>query len=332
MKNKLLLTSALVSAVSVTGIAQAEIKWGLNHEQTFAAVGAKTGDIGGHVIGSETNLNASGSLGLSNGLKVGFQLNWEMDGSDAREYEMSVGNDSFAVIFGNDFTQDIISTAVPKVGEHPGTIAARGAVVAYNDSFNVVEVGQYDHVSLMAKNVAGGNIVYTYAPNLSSTNDDGQLNSTITTGGSGWGLSYVGKPVENLSVAIAQGRRTPNNASAANARDDKETLYSVGYAMGKLAVGAEQRKAEFTGGTVEKKGTYYGATYNMSDNASIGLFKLSTEQKNSSNPDESQKGATIGYNFGGLGLEFSYAKVENANNSATVTDYDVFQLRTKVAF
>ena len=39
----------------------------------------------------------------------------------------------------------------------------------------------------------------------------------------------------------------------------------------------------------------------------------------------------VGYNLGGLGLEFSFAQVENAGNSSG-KDADIFQIRTRQKF
>ena len=36
---------------------------------------------------------------------------------------------------------------------------------------------------------------------------------------------------------------------------------------------------------------------------------------------------SVGYNFGGLGLEMTYAEVENVGNAAN-TDAETFQIRT----
>lgn len=336
MKNKLLLTSALVSAVTLTSVAQAEVKFGINHEQTFAASNIDgTGTGSNRAFGTETNLSASGSVGLSNGLKVGFTANIEQDASIKREYQMTIGNDSADLIFGNDFTQDVNLTAVPKVGEHPGTIAGRALATVYQDSFNVAENGQKDHVALAVKGVAGGNIVAIYAPNPGSTADDAAAITASGTGGSGTSLSYLGKPVENLTVGLVRATSKGANATSTAAdKEDKETVYSVGYAMGKFAVGAERRKLNDGASAKDITGTYLGATVNVSDVLSVGYgYTKSQDDTTTSNPDETQKVLSVGYNLGGLGVEISYAMIDNASNSSAATaSGNVVQIRTKVAF
>lgn len=334
MKNKLLLTSALVGSLAITGIATAEVKIGVNHEQTFAASSVDDNQGSASALGSETNFSASGKNELDNGFAVGFNFNWEMDGTASREYQLSIGNDTAALVFGNDLTQGINSTAVPKVGEHPGTISGRGIATQYQDSFNAAENNQDEHVAIELKGIAGGKIVAIYAPDAGSDQDDADIASGRSTG-AGETITYVGKPVENLTVVLGQAKKRGANASSvATNKEDKEKVYGIGYNFGQFAVGIEKRDLDDGAGAKDIKGMYYGATANLSDQFSIGIgYTVSEDDTTQSNPDEKQTVVTAGYNFGGLGIELSYADVENAKNStANTADGEVMQLRTKVSF
>jgi hypothetical protein len=334
MKNKLLLTSALVGSLAITGIATAEVKIGVNHEQTFAASSVDDNQGSGSALGSETNFSASGKNELDNGFAVGFNFNWEMDGSASREYQLSIGNDTAALVFGNDLTQGINSTAVPKVGEHPGTISGRGIATQYQDSYNAAENNQDEHIAIELKGIAGGKIVAIYAPDAGSDQDDADIASGRTTG-AGETFTYVGKPVENLTVVLGQAKKRGANASSVDTnKEDKEKVYGIGYNFGQFAVGIEKRDLDDGAGAKDIKGMYYGATANLSDQFSIGIgYTVSEDDTTTSNPDEKQTVVTAGYNFGGLGIELSYADVENAKNStANTADGEVMQLRTKVSF
>jgi len=334
MKNKLLLTSALVGSLAMTGISTAEVKIGVNHEQTFAASSMDNNLGSSSILGSETNFNASGKNELDNGFAVGFNFNWEMDGTASREYQLSIGNDTADLIFGNDLTQGINSTAVPKVGEHPGTISGRGVATAYQDSFNAAENNQDEHVAIQLKGIAGGKIVAIYAPNAGSDQDDAAIGTGVTSG-AGETISYVGQPVENLTVVLAQAKKRGANASSVSTnKEDKEKVYGIGYNFGQFAVGVEKRDLDDGAGAKDIKGMYYGATANLSDQLSVGIgYTVAEDDTTTSNPDEKQTVVTIGYNFGGLGIELSYADVENAANSnANSADGEVMQLRTKASF
>ena len=329
MKNKLLLTSALAGVVAFSGVASAELKLGISHEATIAGSSVDGGVASGNGIGSETNLKATGKTALTNGLNVGFNFNYEMDGSDSREFQLIVGNSFADVIVGNDLTQGINSSAVPKVGEHIGTIAARGIATAYQDSYNGGENNQDDHIALAIKNVAGGNIVAIYAPGTGSQQDDA-FNVGAAATGSGTTISYVGKPLPGVTVGLARATKTAAENTAADT-DYTEKAYSIAYTAGKFSVGVEKRDAEDTDSS-EVSGMYYGATFMASDNLSVGInYAVSEDDTDTTLPDEKTKMISLGYNLGGLGLELSYAEVEDAAN-AEGDDADVIQLRTVVSF
>ena len=155
------------------------------------------------------------------------------------------------------------------------------------------------------------------------------------TSGAGTTISYVGKPVENLTVVLAQAeKRGANASSVATNKEDKEKVYGIGYNFGQFAVGVEKRDLDDGAGAKDIKGMYYGATANLSDQLSVGIgYTVAEDDTTTSNPDEKQTVLTIGYNFGGLGIELSYADVENAANStANSADGEVMQLRTKASF
>lgn len=336
MKNKLLLTSALAGVVAFSGAASAELKLSVNHETTIAASSVDGGGANSaNAIGTETNLKATGTTALTNGLNVGFNLNYEMDGSDAREFQLIVGNDLVDFIVGNDLTQGINSSAVPKIGEHIGTIAARGIATVYQDSFYAAnENNQDDHVAIQIKNVAGGNIVALYAPGSQLQGDDASTMTDIATG-SGTTISYLGKPMPGLTVGLSRAtKQGANSSTVATNKEDTQKAYSIAYTMGKFSAGVEKRTFDDGAGVKDLNGMYYGVTAVISDNLSVGLnYAVAENDTTTSAPDEKTKMISLGYNLGGLGLELSYAEIENADNStATTADGEVIQLRTVVSF
>ena len=53
-----------------------------------------------------------------------------------------------------------------------------------------------------------------------------------------------------------------------------------------------------------------------SDNLSVGInYAVSEDDTDTTLPDEKTKMISLGYNLGGLGLELSYAEVEDAANA-----------------
>lgn len=337
MKNKLLLTTALAGVVAFSGVASAELKVGVSHEATFASSSMNgTGINSNRVIGSETNLLLRGKKDLTNGFNVGLNFNYEMDNGDTREFQLIVGNSTADVIVGNDLTQGINITAVPRVGEHIGSVAGRGAAIIYQDAINPDENNQNDHVGLQFKNVAGGNLVALYSPSNGSQQDDG-TRASLAAGGSGTTISYLGKPIEGLTIGLAHAtKQEDQKAIAATGGKDTEKAYSIAYSTGKFSAGIEKRTFD-DGSTanIDYDGMHYGITASISDNLSVGLNYTVLDRDGAANnlPDEKVKLISLGYNFGGLGLELSYADIENASNSNDPNnDGNVIQLRTVASF
>jgi predicted porin len=347
MKNKLLLTTALIGSMSLAGVAQSEIKVSGSMEQTFASTSNKTtsastnGLESGRALGNETNINFKGGQKLSNGMSVDMNFNIEFDTANAakREGSMKIGTDDAYLIIANDFTLELNSISAPKVGDHPSTIASRAGLTAFTDGY--IENNADDHVALGFK-VAGGNLVAIYAPNSQlGGNEDVAMNTYST--GSGYSVTYLGSPVEGLTVGLSTSEKKPTN-NTSTVKDSEAQKIMASYKIGKANIGVEysDRDNNTTSDVVSNatsgalgsvESMFYGATYNVSDNLSAGLAYVITEDKDraNTNPDEEIKLITLGYNWNGLGLELSYAEIEDQNNFRG-NDSEVFQARTVVRF
>jgi hypothetical protein len=333
MKNKLLLTTALIGSVALAGAAQSEIKIGGSQEITFGAssvdssTAANNGKASARGLGNETNLNISGSKDLDNGISIVSKYNLEFDTAAKKEVSVQFNmGDAFFVI-ANDMTQGLNSISAPRVGDHPNTIATRGAAVSYTDGY--IENNFDDHVALGFK-VAGGNVVALYAPNAQlNGNDDGAVSGLET--GSGYTISYKGSPVEGLTIGLATAEKQAANTTST--KDIEADKVMVSYAMGAVTAGVEYSDKDTNTTSGNLKSMSYGVTFNAADNLSIGLGYVVTEDDDAgnTNPDEKISLITLGYNLGGLGIELSYADTSDAGNTAGA-DTQVFQARTVVAF
>jgi len=333
MKNKLLLTTALIGSVALAGAAQSEIKIGGSQEITFGASSVKTssasttGNKSGRGLGNETNLNISGSTDLDNGMSIVTKYNLEFDTAAKKEVSMQINSGDAFFVIANDMTQGLNSISAPRVGDHPNTVAARATATAYVDGH--IENNFDDHVAVGLK-VAGGNLVALYAQTARlNGNDDGGTDALQT--GSGYTISYVGSPVENLKIGIAHGEKQDSDAN--RVKDIESDKLMVAYTMGAVTAGVEYSDKDTNTTSGNLKTMSYGVTFNAADNLSIGLGYAVTEDDDAgnTNPDEKITLITLGYNLGGLGLELSYADVSDANNAAGA-DNQVFQARTVVAF
>ena len=333
MKNKLLLTTALIGSVALAGAAQSEIKIGGSQEITFGAssvdssTAANNGKASARGLGNETNLNISGSKDLDNGISIVSKYNLEFDTAAKKEVSVQFNmGDAFFVI-ANDMTQGLNSISAPRVGDHPNTVARRGVETSYTDGY--IENNFQDHVALGFK-VAGGNVVALYAPNTQNSGNDDATLSTLETG-SGYTISYVGSPVEGLKIGLATAERQSANTSVT--KDIEADKAMISYTMGAVTAGVEYSDKDTNTTTGNLKSMSYGVTFNAADNLSIGLGYAVTEADNpgNTNPDEKISLITLGYNLGGLGIELSYADTSDSGNSSG-NDTQVFQARTVVAF
>ena len=337
MKNKLLLTTAIAS-VAFAGSSFAETKIGGNLEQTFMAVSEDNNDAKtGRSLGAEHNISLSSTKDLDNGLTASFGTVLE-DGTADTHY-LTVGNDTVSVTVGRDTGNNISSTAIPHISDQAGTII--GKTSASYDNVETANAHDADHVSLDFK-VAGGTFTARYAPDQTagggtSTATNGSLASSRQSdsgvkddSGSMNEFVYSGNlGVDGVKIVAGIARQEGKDGN----EDGKAERYDVSYNFGQFAVGIGMDKSETPEAAAsqqELKTSKAGITFAANDNLSLGINYLETERKEAGvdqGNDEEIIMASIGYNFGGLGIEMTYAEVDNVNQSAS-TDAEVFQIRT----
>jgi len=328
MKNKLLLTSALVGSVAFAGATFAETKVGGNIETTYNAT-SENGSDSTRGLGSETNISLSTSQDLDNGLTAtaGFTLE---NGASDTEY-LVVGNDTFNFAVANDYGNNLSMTALPHVSDQAGTVAGADSTVTY-DNIEVANAHNAHHVALNV-NGAGGTFTARYTPSLSDTRNG--ASSVTADGNSATEIMYKGSlGVDGLSVIVGQGEE--NAATNTGKEDGKNKKYGISYNFGQFAAGIERQESEdaaAAGSQIELESDKASLTFAASDNLSLGLVYIETEKKDGGTKaanDEEIVMAQVGYNFGGLGIELSYADVDNAGNATG--DSEAFQIRTITKF
>lgn len=331
MKNKLLITTAIASTFAFAGASFAETKVVGNLETTFNAASSDTAINSGRSIDAETNIGLEGSKSLGNGLtaKYGFMLE---NGNSDTEF-LTVGTDTVNFAIGTDFGNNLSMTAVPHVGDQAGTVA--GVLTALSGTnIPVANVHNASHVALNI-NGMGGTITARYAPDLSNTRGGA---STILgdIGESGTEFMYSGNlGVDGLRLII--GRGEVDAATATGSNDGKHDKISAAYNFGKVSIGAEKQKSETaaTAATqIDRDTDKVGISFAASDAISIGLNYQETEAKEGgvdSGVDEKVTMLSIGYNLGGLGIQFQYADISDLGNERGV-DAETFQIRTIQSF
>ena len=363
MNKKLLSSTALVSALLISGAALAEFKIGGDHTATISmgsdegAAGTSAGQDSGTSIGHETNLMLSGTKDLTNaGLKASYTGKIEFDGAATcnpdHEYELKIQSGDFYVGFANDNGQSGRGSMTPFVSYPIGSTAAAingGSVAFAGDSYNSA-VHQSNNIAFGGK-VGTGNFVLRYAPNASTTETDdaSAVNaSTGTINGSGIMFAYnakFGPAGINLGYTTVQQANESTNTSI---DDAKEQRIGLSYDIGAAKVGADYIKFESgspTGANLGSSTTtgranhpdrntmIVGVAYPVSKDVTVGAYYQSTEDdSNAANaPDEDVKMISIGYNLGGGSVALSILDMEDRANVAG-EDAQGIMITTKVGF
>jgi len=335
MKNKLLITTALVGSVAFAGASFAETKLTGNVEATYKSDSrdlAADQVTGTSAIGMETNIGVAHTKELDNGmtLKAGMNLETGNDTdvqatSDVGYIEVSSGD--FSVHVGQDYGNNLNTVGIPTVGDD--YIDASAASLATNDKDKGEEAHDALHIGV-AQKFEGGVAWVNYAPASQKNGANGD-SGTADAGGS---IMELGVKASFEGVSIQLGQQTDQQANeSASTNEAKQKFMSIGYSTGPLSVGAAKRTYD-AGGTNASTNDYvnksYGVTYAVNDDLSIGLQYGEASEGNDT-VEEETTALSVGYSLGGMGIEFTYAQVDNIG-AASGTNGDGFQIRTITKF
>ncbi len=327
---KLLITSALASSL-IASVAFAEVKIGGGLEITYAdrqAASVDTQQYIGSAIGYEAELDISGSADLSNGMKVVSHMEYISDGGSQgtgtgpSDVSIKVSSGALTLYIGQDDMEALDNNVVPKAYNliEDNATRATGSYAAGGPVAGSSAVG-------INYKVAGGSITYLYGPDTTGTSASGD-NATGSGNGSGYELSYVGKPIANLSVILGTGS-VKNSSSALN--DTDYLVYGFGYQMGKFAVGASYTNSD--GGTrdTDLDTIYYGATVAVNDATTVGLQRQ-TYEASSSTGTETTDQLEVAYNLGGMTAAVAYQKTDEATGLSNGGEADAYTITLKTSF
>ena len=329
MKNKLLLTTALISGLSVIGSASfAETKITGDMKTGYKSgekVGATAGTSSGFFRESQINISKSGDL--NNGLKYSAGFSLESDGSSTNAFtsdegyfiQFNAGNTG--VLIGMDKAPTIDQSATPRVAENAGTALGTYAGATYNQAANKVD--QAMGVALIQITPFG-----QLSVNFVEDNDDLGIGDTAAPAATGGNPAYEfvfrGKPlaaVPGLDVLLGYSVKQDEvvNSVAGTSADTEATVVSAGYNFGKFAIGFDRRNYDNINAINEDiKQTEISATAAVSDNVSIGIGRIEIDN-NTKALDEETTYLQVGYNMGAIFSSFGMFDVDNGGGTATNT-------------
>lgn len=342
MKNKLLLTSALVGSVAFTSAVLADTKVTGNVEATFNSTSydKATDQVdGGAGFGMETNIGVAHTKDLDNGMKLSAGMNLETGNSTDAQATSDVGyvevtNGGLSVHVGQDYGNNLNTIGVPTVGDPYSDVIAglSGGTSSGTLATTNKDLGEEAHDALhlgIAQAFDGGVVYLNYAPS-SKKNDSAGDSAVSDAGGS---ILEVGAKMSFNDVSIQLGQQTDQQDTDGGTVDSAvQRLGSISYKMGNIAVGASKRTYDDGNSSTNNDWdmTTYGITFAASDAVSVGLQIGSTSQDGKTG-DEDVQMLSVGYSLGGLGIELSYAQVENIGGTSG-EDGESLQIRSLVKF
>jgi hypothetical protein len=336
MNKKLLLTSALVGSLAIAGSADAKTKIYGDLEQTYASSSrdlAANKETGDEAYGSEANIGMKASKDVDLGT-LSYGIKFEGDGNntfDADEHFLDIKMDAVTLTLARNSggMVSLDSKVVPHVGDQNDTMGGRAGGSAFSSGYIDVAGGSYAGATI---EVLGGKASAGYGFGAAGT-DSGAL----AGGESSVHLAYLGKPLDGVSVQA--GMSETGTATGTS----KMTKYGIAYALDALKVGVDYQ--DFDDGLVaissaDNQALRYGASYNVSDDLSVGVVYSETQVGQADTTassvanlpvDEEITTLTVGYNLGGLGVKLYVSDIENLAG-VKGDDAQVLQFQTKQKF
>jgi hypothetical protein len=352
LKNKLLISTALVSAMIAGSAAVAEIKMKGGAEFTYISYDDSTLGVdnnpNGAFVGREAvvSLSSSGDLSGISGAKWFWSGDLEDGGNVFATQEMGITSGNVSVILGSDTghgieaVKGVVPTAVKRFDDIGGSSDADNSATA-NTASGIFGPVVHDNTSnetfvAIKAGTSMGTIDLAYTPNI------GDANATSEDSGpgrpskrSGTSVSFNGNlGVDGLTVKAGLFR----NKSVTSANDDEEGLiYGAAYNFGKFALGASRtvnNEDVASGASVEITADDFGLTFNATDELSVGLgYRSATRTVDGAGADVDLDVTTlqVGYSLGAIALNYIYAQADNASfiNGRDVT---VHRVGAKLSF
>lgn len=349
MKNKLLLSSALLGSLVAGSFAQAQTtvtgSLALAYKSQSNMLQAGDSHRG---MGRESQINVQNKGKLNNGMDYAAGFALEFDGGQATDasnenvyIDIISGDTTFTV--GVDHIQNTNRTRGVLVGNdaqdlHNGGILGASAFLQAAGSDPAQSMG----VGIVQKTPVGS-LSALFVPTNGSGNNDIVTASGATAqaagqsiqgnGESAYEIGFVGDfGVKGLSAHAFYNRQAVTNANAAAGEETKGTNIGASYQVGVLTVGYNKKQTE-GGATLgrELDQDEFGLAYQLTPNLSAGINYTKVETNQASRVDAKSKSIALGYNLGPVAATAQYAKGSDVNN-VSGEDMDVLYLRLSTAF
>jgi hypothetical protein len=313
MKNKLLITSALVGGLALTSVAEAKISG--SYKMGYAMGEGKNATTPGvQGYNREVQIDMSTEGELNNGVKFKAGASLEQDGGETGFY----GNEGNFVAFtmgdttvelGVDHAPNLDDGAVPFAGTYIGTVAK---AVGGSSTGGRNPSSPYGNFGIaVIQNTPYGAVSLNYVPQQGDSDGQSDHAAGDIDGKSAYEVKLKGSlGVEGLTVVAGANKRTVDSDDSTGRRDGKSKSLSAAYNFGSVAIGyqkVENEKEDNT--TIDTK--IIGATFSISDSVTLGISQETNESTVSATKDEKINMLQVGYNLGAMTVELNYVDVEN---------------------
>ena len=346
MKNKLLLSSALVSGLIVGSSASAQTTVTGSLDLHYRALSFNgTSNLSRQGIGRESQVNIQNKGKLNNGWDYAAGFSLEFDGNaatpavgtngiaSATPESASISNENVYVDFingsttltvGIDHVQNSTRHSAPMVRNLLDDVGAFGGLATDQIGARTKESMYFGIV----QGIPGTGLTFS-AINAPQTMDVGGTDQAVTVAGSNnpsYEVGFVGVNtfgVTGLSTHAFTNKMKAESAATSGTTDLKGTTYGIGYNFGQFAAGVDVHKTNRTGGTrtteVNMKNTLYGVTFAATKELSLGLVY----NKNAiDNQPETEKIKTVqlGYNLGPVSIIGHYDMFDGVTGGAAASN------------
>ena len=370
MKNKLMLTSALVGSLVAgsSAIAQTSITGSLDLQYTGLESkndGTTRNTIGGSSMegmGREAQINIQ-NKGKTNiaGLDyaAGFALEFDGNGSGTGTEASTISNENTYIdfimggttlTFGVDHIQNSHNNLSPTASINMADILDAQLAVSYT---NAVGANPKESIGLgIMQATPVGTFSALFVPN---NGDTGNRDSRITVDQAGRNSAYeIGfrgnLGVKGLDAKYFYNKEDTSGQTATNGgvliQDLRGKSAGLAYNFGAVTVGADRQwnKNVVTPGATgitsatatqlgEKKTTQVGVSYAASKDLSVSINKAETKRTDIiATGDEEWMQYAVGYNFGPVAGSISYVTIDNVGNLTSQGDYKIAHVRLSTKF
>jgi len=355
MKNKLLLSSALVGSLIAgsAAIAQTSVTGNLALNYRAQSFDGANSGLSTRGFGRESQVNVQNKGKLNNGLDYAAGFSIEFDGNDrtnttgAQSVSGTEGNSisnenvyvdfisgNTTVTIGVDHIQNITSSAVPQIFDVMDNVAAGiGGKATNSVGANAKESMGF---GIMQK-IPGTGLTASlnYVPKYNDFGTSEQTAPSATNiNNSAYEYGVVG--ADAFGVKGLGFRYFANKADAdTTANNDVEGQhYGISYNAGSFAVGVEKHKQNRTVSTgtsdaIDQISKTYSATYAVNKDLSLGVTHINTDI--SAAQDEKITSVQVGYNLGSVAAVLAYSNLSDIGTTAS-KDAQELQFRITTAF